>query len=83
MSNHYIDTGDDSRLRVSAGRDRGRARQRYLHASKAELVERLLTAERAYAEMEDRWLRMADDLLVWIIVVDRLIAARGPRVQSR
>jgi hypothetical protein len=57
----------------SADRDHGRARQRYLRASKAELVERLLAAEKAYADMENRWLRTADDLLVWIMLVDRLI----------
>jgi hypothetical protein len=51
----------------------GRARQRYMRASKPELVERLLAAEKAYAEMENRWLRTADDLLVWIMLVDRLL----------
>src|SRR5262249_40946592 len=34
--------GDDNRIRVSANRDQGRVRQRYLRASKAELVERLV-----------------------------------------
>jgi hypothetical protein len=33
-----------------------------------------LIAEQAYAEMEDRWLRTADDSLVWIIVLDGLLA---------
>jgi hypothetical protein len=68
------DAGVDNRIRVSADRDHGRARQRYLRASKSDLVDRLLIAEQAYAEMEDRWLRTADDMLVWIIVVDRLLA---------
>jgi hypothetical protein len=27
-----------------------------------------------YAEMEDRWLRCAEDLLVWILILDRLLA---------
>jgi hypothetical protein len=74
-----IDIGDDNRvrIRVSPDRDRGRARRRYLRASKAELVDRLQVAEQAYAEMEDRWLRTADDLLVWIIVLDRLLAGPG------
>ena len=69
-------TSGDSRICVSADRDRGRARQRYLRASKAELVERLLIAENAYAAMENCWLRTADDLLVWIMVVDRITATR-------
>jgi hypothetical protein len=68
------DIGNDNFFRVSADRDRGRARQRYLRASKTELVERLLVAEQAYADMEGRWLKTADELLVWIIVVDRLLA---------
>jgi hypothetical protein len=42
--------------------------------SKTEIVERLLAVERAYADMEDRWLRTADDLLVWVHIVDRLLA---------
>jgi hypothetical protein len=74
--NRRIDIGDETRIgiRVSADRDRGRARQRYLRLSKADLVERLLGAEQAYAEMESRWLKTADDLLAWILVVDRLVA---------
>jgi hypothetical protein len=76
--NRRIDIGDETRIgiRVSADRDRdrGRARQRYLRASKADLVERLLRAEQACAEIEPRWLKTADDLLAWILVVDRLVA---------
>ena len=76
-SNRRVEISHDKRIRVSAYRDRGRARQRYLHASKAELVERLLVAEEAYAEIEDRWLRTADHLLVWMMVVDRLVATQA------
>lgn len=70
-------TSADNRISVSADRDPGRARQRYMRASKADLVKRLLGAEQAYAEMENRWLRTADDLLVWIMLVDRLIGTPG------
>jgi hypothetical protein len=73
-----IEVGDDNRIRASADRDRGRARQRYLRVSKSDLVERLLIAGNAYTEMENRWLRTADDLLVWIIVLDRLVASSDP-----
>lgn len=76
-------TIDNNRIRVSAERDPGRARIRYLRAGKADLVERLLSVEQAYAEMEDRWLRTADDLLVWMILVDRLIATTGQHGSSR
>ena len=66
---------------MSADRDHGRALQRYLRTSQPELVERLLAVEKTYAEMENRWLRTADDLLVWIMLVDRLLTparANGP-----
>ena len=46
---------------MSAGRDRGRARRHYLRASNVELVQRLLTAEKAYADMENRWMQTADE----------------------
>jgi hypothetical protein len=46
-----------------------------MRASKGDLVERVLIAEQAYADMEDRWIRTADDLLVWIMLIDRLIAS--------
>jgi hypothetical protein len=71
----HTNGADDNRMRVRADRDPGRARQRYLRATKLELVNRLLEAEKAYADMENRWLRTADDLLAWIMLFDRLIAA--------
>jgi hypothetical protein len=80
---HRTNISDDNAIRVTADRDRGRARQRYLRASKADLVERLLIVEQAYAEMENRWLLTADDLLVWIMLVDRLIANSGPHWAGR
>jgi hypothetical protein len=76
-------TSDDNRISVSADRDPGRARQRYLRASKTDLVKRLLSAEQAYAEMENRWLRTADDLLLWIMLVDGLIGTQGTHGSSR
>ena len=51
--------------RITARRDVARARGRYLRWSKARLVERLLAVEHAYAEQEERWLRVNDDLLTW------------------
>ncbi len=64
-SSNRPEAGNNSRIRVSADRNPGRVRERYLRASKGDLVERLLIVEKAYAEMENRWLRTADDLLVW------------------
>jgi hypothetical protein len=47
-----------------------------MRASKPELVERLVAAEEAYADMQTRWLKTADDLLAWIMLVDRLLAGK-------
>jgi len=49
-----------ARPRVPAHRDVGRARQRYRRWTKGLLIERLLAVERAYAEQEERWLRVND-----------------------
>jgi hypothetical protein len=81
-SSPRIEAGARNRLRVRADRDRRRARQRYMRATKADLVERLLVAEQGYAEIEDRWLWSADDLLVWIMLVDRLIASPATHTSS-
>jgi len=70
------DIGNDNFFRVSADRDRGRARQRYMRASKADLVDRLLVAEQAYADMEARWLNTADELLTWIMLTDQLFSRK-------
>jgi len=53
-----------------------------MRASKGDLVERVLIAEQAYADTEDRWIRTADDLLVWIMLVDWLIASRVEPLRS-
>jgi hypothetical protein len=66
--------GRDQVVRVRVDRDPNRARRRYMRAGKAELVERLLAAEQAYADMETRWVKTADELLAWIMLVDRLLA---------
>lgn len=54
-----------ARPRVDAHRDGARARQRYRRWTKDLLIERLLAVERAYAEQEERWLRVNDELLTW------------------
>src|SRR5437867_2665470 len=51
--------------RITAQRNVARARRRYLRWSKAVLVERLLAVEHAYADQEERWLRVNDELLAW------------------
>lgn len=54
-----------ARPRVEAQRDVARARQRGRRWTKAILIERLLAVEHAYAEQEERWLRVNDELLTW------------------
>jgi hypothetical protein len=55
--------------RVKPDRDLARARRRYLRLSKRELAERLLTVEQACAEYEQHWLRTADELFTWMLLV--------------
>lgn len=50
---------------VKLTRDEVRTRQRYQRLSKADLVDRLLAAERNAAEWEQRWLTHQDDALCW------------------
>lgn len=69
-----------ARPRVTAHRDVARARQRYRRWTKGLLIERLLAVERAYAEQEDRWLRVNDELLAWQL---RAAAAPPPRAIVR
>lgn len=59
------------RPRISLSRDLTRARQRYLRLGKSVLVERLLALEHAYAEQEERWLRVNDELLTWQLGAER------------
>ena len=39
-------------------------------------TDRLLAAEPAYADLETRWLKAADDVLAWMMLVDRLFAGK-------
>jgi hypothetical protein len=64
-----------TRPRINALRDVGRARQRYLRQTKATLVDRLLAVEHAYAEQEERWLRVNDELLTWRLRAESLSEA--------
>ena len=65
-----------ARPRVTAHRDVARAGQRYRRWTKGLLIERLLAVERAYAEQEERWLRVNDELLAWQL---RAAPARSDR----
>ena len=65
---------------ATAQRAVARARQRYRRWTKGLFIERLLAVERAYAEQEDRWLRVNDELLAWQL---RAAAAPPSRVIVR
>ncbi|HYU73798.1 MAG TPA: hypothetical protein VEL31_14050 [Ktedonobacteraceae bacterium] len=52
-----------TQISTKADRDQEQVRQRYLRLSKAELVDRLLRVEFAYAEQEQRWLEQQDEVL--------------------
>lgn len=52
-------------ISTKTDRDQEQVRQRYLRLSKAELVDRLLAAESAYAEQEQRWLSQQDEAFTW------------------
>jgi hypothetical protein len=54
-----------TRISTKVDRDQEQVRLRYLRFSKAELVDRLLIAECAYAEQEQRWLERQDEALTW------------------
>ena len=54
-----------TQISTKADRDQEQARQRYLRFNKAELVDRLLAAEHAYAEQEQRWLSQQDETFTW------------------
>ena len=71
------------RPHISRSRDVTRARRRYLRLEKAVLVERLLALEHAYAEQEDRWLRVNDELLTWQLAVERRDGPAAPSEDAR
>jgi hypothetical protein len=50
-----------------------------MRIGKADLVERVLAAEQAYADERDRWLKINDALFAWMRMVDWLIAAEATR----
>jgi hypothetical protein len=54
---------DPQPLRIDPNRNVDRARLRYLHLTKAEIVERLLTVEQAYAEIHQQLAALQFELL--------------------
>ncbi len=52
-------------LQIKQNRDLARAHRRYMRMGKAELVDRLMATEQAYADQEELWLQLNDELLIW------------------
>lgn len=55
----------DTHPAIKADRDQGRVRQRYMKLNREELVDHLLSVERQYAQLHERYLGMNDKLLEW------------------
>lgn len=56
---------------IKIDRDLSRARRRYLKMSKAELAARLLAVEQKYAEHEEQWLQLNEELMIWRLRAER------------
>jgi hypothetical protein len=56
---------------IKIDRNLSRARYRYLKMSKAELAARLLAIEQKYAEQEEQWLQVNEELMTWRLRAER------------
>ena len=56
---------------IKIDRNLSRARYRYLKMSKAELAARLLAVEQKYAEQEEQWLQVNEELMTWRLRAER------------
>jgi hypothetical protein len=56
---------------IKIDRNLSRARYCYLKMSKAELAARLLAVEQKYAEQEEQWLQVNEELMTWRLRAER------------
>ena len=56
---------------IKIDRNMSRARHRYLKMSKAELAARLLAVEQKYAEQEEQWIQINEELMTWRLRAER------------
>ena len=56
---------------IKIDRNLSRALYRYLKMSKAELAARLLAVEQKYAEQEEQWLQLNEELMTWRLRAER------------
>ena len=68
---------------IKIDRDLSRARRRYLKMSKAELAVRLLAVEQKYAEQEEQWFQLNEELLTWRLRAERAEARISADVSRR
>ena len=71
------------RAPIKIDRDLSRARRRYLKMSKAELAARLLAVEQKYAEQEEQWFQLNEELLTWRLRAERAEASISVDVSRR
>jgi hypothetical protein len=82
LENHQtvaLEIGGVNRSAVTIGGDPGHPSARYLRTSKASWWSGCWLANTPGLDMDAGCLKTADELLVWIIVVDRLIARPSSR----
>jgi hypothetical protein len=76
-----------TRISTKTDRDQEQVLQRYLRLSKAELVDRLLAVEAAYAEQEHSFLSQQDEALTWRLraeqAEDAISKATGSRREKK
>jgi hypothetical protein len=56
---------------IKIDRNLSHARYRYLKMSKAELAARLMAVEQKYAEQEEQWLQVNEELMTWRLRAER------------
>jgi len=56
---------------IKADRDTARVRYRYLKWSKADLVARLVAVENAHAALQERWVKVNEEVLSWRLRAER------------
>lgn len=76
-------TNGDAALVIKADRDQARVRQRYMQWNRADLVDRLLSVEQQYAELNTRYLGMNDKLLEWQLRAEAAEAQLNARQEQR
>jgi len=68
---------------IKIDRNLSRAHYRYLKMSKANLAARLLAVEQKYAEQEEQWLQVNEELMTWRLRAERAEARIRAELERR